>query len=141
MFLTYSEGKSVIAEKFIITLKNKTYKYITSKSKNVHIDKSDNTVNKYNNIYHRKIKMKPSDIKSNKHINSSKEINDKDPVISDLISKEIVGKFFEKELQKTNQKEFRFEKVIKRKGKKLYVKCEGYDSSFNSWIDKKDMRV
>ena len=45
---------------------------------------------------------------------------------------------FEKELQKTNQKEFRFEKVIKRKDDKLCVKRKGYDNSFNSWIDKKD---
>ena len=51
--------------------------------------------------------------------------------------KEIVRTFYEKEMQKTNQKESRVEKVIKRKGDKLYVKWEGYDSSFNSWIDKK----
>ena len=49
----------------------------------------------------------------------------------------MVGTFYEKELQKTNQQEFRIEKVIKRKGDKLYVKWKGYDSSFNSWIDKK----
>ena len=47
--------------------------------------------------------------------------------------------FCEKELQKSNQKQFRIEKVIKRKGDKLYVKCKGYDSYFNSWIDKKDI--
>ena len=45
--------------------------------------------------------------------------------------------FCKKELQKTNQQQFRIEKVIKRKGDKLYVKWKGYDSSFNSWIDKK----
>ena len=60
-------------------------------------------------------------------------------VISDLNGEVIVGTFYEKELQKTNQKEFRVEKVIKRKGDKLYVKWKGYDSSFNSWIDKKDI--
>ena len=49
----------------------------------------------------------------------------------------IVESFYEKELQKTNQKEFRIEKVIKRKGNKLYVKWKGYDHFFNSWIDKK----
>ena len=53
-------------------------------------------------------------------------------VISDLKGEEIVRTFYEKELQKTNQKDFRVEKVIKRKGDKLYVKWEGYDSSFNS---------
>ena len=60
-------------------------------------------------------------------------------VISDLIGKEIVRTFYEKELQKTNQKEFRVEKVIKRKCDKLYIKWKCYDSSFNSWIDKKDI--
>ena len=53
-------------------------------------------------------------------------------VISDLKDKEIVGTFYEKELQKTNQKEFRVEKVIKRKGEKLYVKWKSYYNSFNS---------
>ena len=60
-------------------------------------------------------------------------------VINDLNGEEIIGTFYEKELQKTNQQEFRIEKVIKRKGDKLYVKWKGYDSSFNSWIDKKDL--
>ena len=60
-------------------------------------------------------------------------------VINDLNSEEIIGTFYEKELQKTNQKEFRMKKVIKKKGKKLYVKWKGYDNSFNSWIDKKDL--
>ena len=59
-------------------------------------------------------------------------------VISNLNREEIVGTFYKKELQKTNQKEFRGEKVMKRKGDKLYVKWKGYDNSFNSWIDKKD---
>ena len=60
-------------------------------------------------------------------------------VINDLNGEEIIGIFYEKELQKTNQQEFRIEKVIKRKGDKLYVKWKGYDNSFNSWIDKKDL--
>ena len=60
-------------------------------------------------------------------------------VISDLIGDEIIGTFYERELQNTNQQEFRIEKVIKRKGDKLYVKWKGYNSSFNSWIDKKDL--
>ena len=62
-------------------------------------------------------------------------------VINDLNGEEIIGTFYEKELQKTNQKEFRIEKVIKRKGDKLYVKWKGYDNSFNSWIDKKRFSV
>ena len=60
-------------------------------------------------------------------------------VINDLNGEEIIGTFYEKELQKTNQKEFRIEKVIKRKGDKLYVKWKGYNNSFNSWINKKDL--
>ena len=60
-------------------------------------------------------------------------------IIYDLNGGEITGSFYEKELQRTNQKEFRIEKVIKRKGDKLYVKWKGYDNSFNSWIDKKDL--
>ena len=56
-----------------------------------------------------------------------------------LNGEEIVGSFYEKELQKTDQKKFRIERVIKRKGNKLYVKWKGYYSSFNSWIDKKDL--
>ena len=60
-------------------------------------------------------------------------------VINDLNGKEITGAFYEKELQKNNQEEFRIEKVIKRKADKLYVKWRGFDNSFNSWIDKKDL--
>ena len=59
-------------------------------------------------------------------------------VISDLNGEKIIGIFYEKELQKTNQEEFRIEKVIRRKGNTLYVKWKGYDNSFSSWIDKKD---
>ena len=60
-------------------------------------------------------------------------------VINDLNGEEIAGTFYEKELQKTNQEEFRIEKVIRRKGDKLYVKWKGYDNSFNSWIDKSSL--
>ena len=60
-----------------------------------------------------------------------------DKCYNDLNGEEIVGTFYENELQKANQKEFRIEKVIKRKGDKLYVKWKGYDNSFNSWVDRK----
>ena len=60
-------------------------------------------------------------------------------VLNDLNGEEIIGTFYEKELQATNQQKFRIEKVIKRKGDKLYVKWKGYNNSFNSWIDKKDI--
>ena len=53
------------------------------------------------------------------------------------IEKNVFEHFMKKKLQKANQQEFRIEKVIKQKGDKLYVKRNGYDSSFNSWIDKK----
>ena len=60
-------------------------------------------------------------------------------VFNDLNGEEIIGTCYEKNLQKTDQKEFRIEKVLKKKGEKLYVKWKGYDNSFNSWIDKKDL--
>ena len=181
MYSIHNEGKSVVAERFIRTLKTKIYKYMTSVSKNVYIDKLDDIVGEYDNTYHRTIKMKPVDLKDNTYIDFKKEVNDKDLkfkagnhvaiskyknifakgytpnwseevfvikkvknavpwtyVINDLNGEEIIGTFYEKELQKTNQKEFRIEKVIKRKGNKFYVKWKGYDSSFNTRIDKKD---
>ena len=161
MYLTHNDGKFVITKGFIRTLKNKIYKYMTSVSKNVYIDKLDDIVNKYNNTY-RTIKMKPVDTKQSTYINSSKEINDEHPkfkighivrvskyknifakgyvpnwsekgfvikkvkntvfwtyVVSDLKDEEIIGKFYKKELQKTNPKEFVVENVIKRKGDKF----------------------
>ena len=72
MYSTRIEGKSVIAKRFIRTLKNKV-------SKNVYTDKLDDIVNKYNNKYHSTIKMKTVDVKSNTYIDYSKEINVKNP--------------------------------------------------------------
>ena len=71
IYSIYNEGKSVVAERCIRTLKNKIYKYMTSVSKNVYIDKLDDIVNEYNNIYHRTIKMKPVDVKYNTYIERS----------------------------------------------------------------------
>ena len=68
MYSTQNEGKSVIAERIIRSSKNKIYKYMTSISKNVYIDKLNNIVHKYNNTYHNTIKIKPVDIKSNAYI-------------------------------------------------------------------------
>ena len=174
MYLIHNEGKSVVTEKFIRTLKIKIYKYMTMVLKNVYIDKLDDIVDEYNNTY-RTIEMKPVDVKDNKYIDFNKENNDKDPKFKfgDHVriskyrnifakrympnwSKEVfvVSKIkntvpwtyvindlkdYEKELQKTNQKEFRIEKVTKRKDDKFYVKWKGYDNSFNSRIDKKDL--
>ena len=56
-----------------------------------------------------------------------------------LNSEEIIGKFYEKEMEKTNRKEFKIEMIIKRKGNKLFVKGKRYENSFNSWIDKSDL--
>ena len=167
MYSTCNEGKSVIAERFIRTLKNKIFKHMTTISKNVYFDVLDDLVNKYNNTVHRTIDMKPIDVKDNTYVDSKKEVNDKDPkfkvgdhvriskyknifakgytpnwseevfvvnkikntvpwsyVINGLNGEEISGSFYEKELQKTNQKEFRIEKILKRKGDKLYGKWD-----------------
>ena len=79
MYSTHNEGKSIVAERFIRTLKSKIYKYMTSISKNVYIDKLDDIVDEYNNTYHTTIKMKPIDVKDNTYTNTSKKINYKDP--------------------------------------------------------------
>ena len=60
-------------------------------------------------------------------------------LISDFNGEEIIGTFYEKELQKTIQEEFKIEKVIKKEGNKLYAKWKGYGNLFNSRIDKKDL--
>ena len=72
MYSTHNEGKSVLAERLIRILKNKIYKYMTSISKSVYIDKLDDIVNEYNKAYHSAIKMKPVDAKSRTYIDSSK---------------------------------------------------------------------
>ena len=73
------DGTSVVAERFIRILKNEIYKYVTSISKNVYINKWDDIVHKYNSTCHSTIKMKPVDVKSNTYINSTKETNDEYP--------------------------------------------------------------
>ena len=100
MYSTYNEGKSVIAERLIRTLKNKIYKCMISVSKNVYIDKLHDIVIKYNNTCHSTIKMKPVDVESNKYNDSSKEINNKDSEfkIGDIVRiskyKNIFDKFY-----------------------------------------------
>ena len=64
MYSTHNEGKSVVAERFIRTLKNKIYKHMTANSKNVYFNVLNDIVDKYNNAYHKRIKMKPIDVKS-----------------------------------------------------------------------------
>ena len=65
MYSTHNEGKSVVAERFIRTIKTKIYKHMTSISKNVYIDKLDDIVNEYNNTKYRTTKMKPIGVKDN----------------------------------------------------------------------------
>ena len=77
IYSKHNEGKSVVAERFIRTLKTKIYKYMTSVWKNVYIDRLDDIVNQYNNTYHRTIKI--IHMKDNTYIDSSKKVNDKDP--------------------------------------------------------------
>ena len=79
MYLTHNEGKSVVTERFIRTLKNEIYKYMTSVSENVYIDKLDDKFNKNNNTFDRAIKMKPVYVKSNTYLYSSEEVNVKNP--------------------------------------------------------------
>ena len=75
MYSAHNEGKSVAAERFITSLKNKIYKCMTSISKNVYIGKLDDIVNKYNNTYHRTMKVKPVDVKPGIYFDLNKENN------------------------------------------------------------------
>ena len=79
MYSTYNKRKSVVAERFIRTLKNKIFKHMTAISKNVYFDVLDDIVNKYNNAVHRTIKMKPIDVTEDSYAESNKNFNKKDP--------------------------------------------------------------
>ena len=158
MYSAQNEGKSVVAERFIRTLKNKIYKHMTFIGENVYFNDLDDIVNKYNNSFHNSIKMKPIDVTNDSVVEYVEESNKKDPkfkvgdhvriskyknifakgytpnwseevfiinkvqstvpwtyLINDLNGEEIKGSFYEKELQKTDKKEFKIEKVIKKK--------------------------
>ena len=133
----------------------------------MYLNKLDDIVDEYNNTYHRTTKVKTVDVKDNTYIDFKKDVSKYKNifakgytptwsekifvvskirytvpwkyVINDLNGEEITGTFYEEELQKTNQQDFRIEKVIKRKGDKLYNKWKGYDNLFNSWIYKNDL--
>ena len=150
MCSTYNEGKSVVGERFIRTLKNNIFKHIKAVSKSVCFDVLDDIVNKYNSTVNKTIKKKPIGVTSDSHSEHNKESNEKDPkfkvgdhvriskykiiftkgqskirleevfvvskikntvlwtyVISYLNGEQISGSFFEEELQKTTQNEFR----------------------------------
>ena len=79
MYSTYNEGKSVVAERFIRTLKNKLYKHMKAVSKNVYYDVLDDIVKKYNSTWHSAIKMKPKDVKNNDITAYVEEFNKKNP--------------------------------------------------------------
>ena len=72
MYSTYNEGKSVVAERFIKTLKNKIFKNITAISKNVYFDVLYDIADKYNNTVHRTMKMKPIDITDDFYVKSNR---------------------------------------------------------------------
>ena len=72
IYSIHNEGESVVPKRFIRTLKTKIYKYMTSISKSVYIDKLDDILNRYKNTYHRTIKIKPVDVKDNTYIDSMK---------------------------------------------------------------------
>ena len=78
IYSTHNEGKSVVAERFIKTLKNKIFKHMTSISKNVYYVSND-IVKKYNNTYHRTIKINPIDVKNDSFAEYNEESNEKDP--------------------------------------------------------------
>ena len=131
LYSIHNERKFVVAERFIKTLKNKIYKHMTAISKNVYFDVLDDNVDEYNNTYHKTIKMKPIDVKSDSFAEYNEESNENDPKfkVGDhvKISKHknifakgyapnwseeifvvngegIIGSFYEKELHKTSQK-------------------------------------
>ena len=81
MYTTYNEGKSVVAERFIRTIKNKILKHMTAIHKNIYFDVLDDIVNKYNNTTHRTIKMKSIDDTSYSYAECNGDFNKKDPKI------------------------------------------------------------
>ena len=79
MYSTYNEGKSVVAERFIRTLKNKIYKHMTTISKNVYFNVLNDIIDNYNNTYNKTIKIKHIDVKSDSFVEYNEEYNEKDP--------------------------------------------------------------
>ena len=79
MYSTHNEGKSVTAERFTRTLKNKIYKHMAAISKNVYFNVLNDIVDKYNNTYHKTIKMKPIDVKNDSFVEYNEESNEEDP--------------------------------------------------------------
>ena len=118
--------ENLVAERFIRTLKSKIYKYMTSISKNVYIDKLDDIVDEYNNTYHTTIKMKPIDVKDITYVNTSKKNNYKDPKFK-------VGD----RVRISKYKNIFAKRYMPNWSEEVFV-YKGYNNSFNSWswIDK-----
>ena len=149
MYSTHNEGKSAVAERFIRMLKSKILNFNVKDNTYINTDKEINNkdpkfkvgdrvrISKHKNIFAKGYTPILSE-----EVFVIKKVKNTVPwtyVINDLNGEKIMGTFYEKELQKTEQKEFKIEKVIKRKGDKMYVKWKGYNNSFNSWINKKDL--
>ena len=107
-YSTYNERRSVIAERFIRTLKNKIYKHMTAISKNVYYDTLDDIVNKYNNTVHKTIKMKPIDVINDSFAEYNEESNEKDPKfkVGDHVRISKYKNIFVKDILLIGQKKF-----------------------------------
>ena len=140
MHSVHNEEKPITAERLIRTLKNNIYKYMTSISKNVYIDDIDNIVKKYNNTYHRKIKMKPVDVMSNTYIESSKEINDKDrkfKIFAQNITLQIKKKFLSlKKLKILCRGHLSLMMLMEKKLVKLFTK-KNYKNQIKKYLELK----
>ena len=190
LYSTENEEKSSIVERWIRTIKEKMFKYLTDNNTYKYIDVLPDLVEYYNNTVHSSTKLTPTDASKEENelkvwrnlypdryktsrlnpkfsvgdevritkkkkvfekgyttrwteeIFTIKEIRETNPLtykLEDLQGEEIKGFFYEPELQKTEQQEFRIEKVIKKEKDKSFVKWKGYPDKFNSWVDNKDL--
>ena len=103
MYLTYNEGKSVVVERFIRTMKNKIFKHMTAVSKNVFFDLLDDIVNKYNHTVHKTIKMKPIEVTSNSYAENNEDSNESESKLGDRVR---ISKHLLKDTLKIGQKKF-----------------------------------
>ena len=108
MYLTYNEGKSVVPERFIRSLKNKIFKHMTAISTNVHFDVLDDIVNKYNNRVHRTIKTKPFDFTDDSYAKYNENPNKRDPKfkVGDHVRISNIKTVLQKNILQIGQKKF-----------------------------------
>ena len=140
MYSRHNDGKALVAEIFIRTLKNRI-QYMTSISKKLYIDKLNKIVNKYNNTYYRTIRIKRVHVNPNIYIDFNKENNKAGPKfkVSNHVRILKYQNYFAKGYVPNWSKEFRVEKVINRRGDKVYVKWKHHNIYFNNWTNKKDI--